>query len=1195
MNKYISKLTKYSFVLFFIYLSPYGCEQKVKVSPESFKQIVSHRNLGLAYLEEGQLSQASREFELLISLAPMEALGHANLGYTHMRMPNSMTEAEESLKKAVKLSPENPDVRFLLAKVYELNGQRKKAVRLLENALKTHPNHLQSLYQLAIHSIEEGTEESSKNAINILSRVVKIQPMDSAARFRLIELFLRDGNSSDALFHMESVNQILPKLPNASKEIFNKALHNIRNGNTKPAIRQVVMFHNIMRATSFYRVSLAVLRGTNGPISGSPIYRFLQLDPNLYVVDNEIPEGLNFTEMSAQSGLNILSGKNQPSILTIGDVDGDNDQDIFVSQWNSSENMTRRFILINQNGSFVEKTNDFTVKYKGRDESAILGDYDNDGYLDLFVVNEFSNSLYQNMGEGKFIDITNGSGLGNDNGATIALFADLDLEGDLDIFLCTQGKNRLFRNNLDGSFSEIADESGLGDKEDNTSNVIFGDFDDDGDPDLFIINKTESNRYFDNLRGGVFRDLTDQVGLHSESESGTAVAGDYNNDGYLDLFIGDKKTGNHSLLINNGSGSFIDDNKSEKAFKNIETISATDAIFFDADNDGYLDLLIAGHSVEHQKGSGLNLYYNNGSGSFLLANSLLPEEIGDVNQAETFDADNDGDLDIIYVTPNGEIKLLRNNGGNVNNFLVVRLVGLRTGSTKNNYFGIGSKLEVKVGDLYQMRVMYEPLAYFGIGRQDSADVLRVVWNNGVPQNHLKPAGSYITLTRSQTIVEEQILKGSCPWLFTWNGEKFVFSKDVLWASAIGMPIDGTGKNKIYASPKSASEYFKISSNSLKERKEKYQLRFSTQLWETAYLDKIQLYAVDHPENIEIFVDESFPPKPSQTLDIIKVQKKHIPLSAMDEKGNNLIKKILYTDDDYISDFNSENFQGITEIHDLVLELGDLSGKDSIYLFLYGWVFPTDASINVNMFQTERINSLPPQLQVIDQNGQWKTVIQNIGFPKGKNKMVIVNLSDLFESNDYKVRIRTNMQIYWDEIFYVTDFFNDSIQVTALNPGSANLNYKGFSKLMKKTQYSPSIPLYKTISTTPKWRDLVGNYTRYGDVASLLKNSDNQYVIMNAGDEIILEFDVPKNSVLPKGWTRDFIFYNDGWLKDGDLNTAHGQTVKPLPYHGMKSYPYSSDDAYSENDLHTADYNKLYNTREITDEPFKRVIREIIPK
>jgi len=343
------------------------------------------------------------------------------------------------------------------------------------------------------------------------------------------------------------------------------------------------------------------------------------------------------------------------------------------------------------------------------------------------------------------------------------------------------------------------------------------------------------------------------------------------------------------------------------------------------------------------------------------------------------------------------------------------------------------------------------------------------------------------------------------------------------------------------------------------------------------------------------VDESFPPKPSQTLDIIKVQKKHIPLSAMDEKGNNLIKKILYTDDDYISDFNSENFQGITEIHDLVLELGDLSGKDSIYLFLYGWVFPTDASINVNMFQTERINSLPPQLQVIDQNGQWKTVIQNIGFPKGKNKMVIVNLSDLFESNDYRVRIRTNMQIYWDEIFYVTDFFNDSIQVTALNPGSANLNYKGFSKLMKKTQYSPSIPLYKTISTTPKWRDLVGNYTRYGDVASLLKNSDNQYVIMNAGDEIILEFDVPKNIVLPKGWTRDFIFYNDGWLKDGDLNTAHGQTVKPLPYHGMKSYPYSSDDAYSENDSHTADYNKLYNTRKITDEPFKRVIREIIPK
>ena len=122
----------------------------------------------------------------------------------------------------------------------------------------------------------------------------------------------------------------------------------------------------------------------------------------------------------------------------------------------------------------------------------------------------------------------------------------------------------------------------------------------------------------------------------------------------------------------------------------------------------------------------------------------------------------------------------------------------------------------------------------------------------------------------------------------------------------------------------------------------------------------------------------------------------------------------------------------------------------------------------------------------------------------------------------------------------------------------------------------------------KWRDLTGIYTKYGDVLPLLLESDSKYVIMNAGDEISLEFTAAL-PVLPENWIRDFLFYNDGWLKDGDLNTAHGQNVEPLPFHGMSAYPYGPDDAYP-NDPDYIEYMKLYNTRTVTTDSFKNAIR-----
>jgi hypothetical protein len=214
-----------------------------------------------------------------------------------------------------------------------------------------------------------------------------------------------------------------------------------------------------------------------------------------------------------------------------------------------------------------------------------------------------------------------------------------------------------------------------------------------------------------------------------------------------------------------------------------------------------------------------------------------------------------------------------------------------------------------------------------------------------------------------------------------------------------------------------------------------------------------------------------------------------------------------------------------------------------------------------------------------QKGQWQEVIPNIGFPSGKNKTVIVDLEGKFLSKERKVRIRTNMEIYWDYVFFANDE-QVEVQMTKLNPASADYHYRGFSAQYRLGgRYGPHWFDYNRGETGQKWRDLTGTYTRYGDVTELLQEADDMYIIANAGDETTITFDAAKLPQLKEGWTRDFLIYSVGWVKDGDLNTALGQTVEPLPFHGMSRYPYGKEERYPNTQKHKA-YQKKYNTREV---------------
>ena len=183
-----------------------------------------------------------------------------------------------------------------------------------------------------------------------------------------------------------------------------------------------------------------------------------------------------------------------------------------------------------------------------------------------------------------------------------------------------------------------------------------------------------------------------------------------------------------------------------------------------------------------------------------------------------------------------------------------------------------------------------------------------------------------------------------------------------------------------------------------------------------------------------------------------------------------------------------------------------------------------------------------------------------------------------------------MQIYWDEVFFSNRLSKAPVNMHDLTMTNAQLAFRGYSASYRKGgPFGPHWFDYYNTSGGQKWRDLTGYYTRYGDVLPLMQQADDAYVIANSGDEITIEFDASRLPALPQGWKRDFLIYSEGWVKDGDLNTAHGQTVGPLPFHNMPAYPYRGNVKYPADARHNR-YRQQYNTRLISTDDFKNALK-----
>ncbi len=1174
--------------------------RREEVRPEELFQAQSQ---GLSYLETSQLPEAAAQFQKVIALAPNEPLGYANLGLTYLQAAR-YKDAEDELRRARKLDPTNPDIGLIAAKLYAVTGRDAEARTTLEQLRRDAPRNAHVLYALAELDAQHPPSDTiaGRRYENELREVLALSPANLAVRLALAGAMARRepltaAVADSAVQLLEAVRGFRPEIPADTKPLLAQSIDALRSGNATAARSAVERFIAAMQLTHPYQASLNEVKWTEGPLPGRPVLEFTPksiatLRANLHGKAGSPAELVRFVDATSDAGLpepaaaaTAPAGADSvaPLAIAVGDYDGDGTDDLFASLWSPEHHGYAAHLYHVQRGQFLDVTVRAGISIPGGAIFATFADVDNDGHLDLFVIGaDRRPHLLHNDGAGRFQDVTAKSGITNLGGARKALFVDIDHDGDLDLVLVGGGGPTpiVYRNNLDGTFTDVTQAVGLAalpPAAGPTRDAAFADFDGDGRVDLFVTRERGNASLYRNIGNRQFSDAGAASGIAMDGGSAIAV-GDYDNRGTFDIFVAGTDGHAPTLWLNDGTGSFKRDVRSDRALAELSAIDASAALFVDYDNDGWLDLVVVGTPRKpNEHGRGIFLFHNDGTGRFADRSTILPPEGRSALGVAASDVDGDGDQDLLVATAGG-VRLLRNDGGNASLSMQVQLLGLRSGSGKNNDFGIGAKVEVRAADLRETRVVTSRVTSFGLGPHLKADVVRIEWPNGVPQTIYFPG-------TDQDVLEKEVLKGSCAFLYAWNGTRFEFVTDVMWRSALGMPLGMLGGGATAFAPAGASqEYLRIPGSALQPRGGKYVVQVTEELWETAYADRLELLAVDHPDSIDVFVDERFvPPGPPVRLRIFDITHPQPPRTASDDRGRDLLAALRTHDFVYASDLTPLRYQGLVEPHDLILDLGPDAGRDSSFLFLRGWIYPTDASINVALSQQSQIKPRMPTLEVRDATGRWVTAIANLGFPSGKDKTMVIGLSGKFPTSDHHVRIRTNLQIYWDQAFVAQDIGGRSgvTRITPLEALSADLHFRGYSRTYRKGgRYGPWWFDYDSVSTAAEWRPIEGSFTRFGDVLPLLKSADDMYVIMAPGDEMTVEFDATAAPALPAGWRRDFLLYSDGWIKDSDLNTAFGSTVGPLPFHAIREYPYAPGDSYPADSAHQR-YLRQYNTRRIT--------------
>ncbi|HEX8180526.1 MAG TPA: FG-GAP-like repeat-containing protein [Pyrinomonadaceae bacterium] len=1160
-------------------------------------------NRGVALLEQFKAKEAVAEFQRALSIEPQLALAQVNLAIALYNVPERAA-ALRAAEAARQLAPAAPQPDYLIGLIARADNRPQDAIAAFERVLAIDPRDAGALVNLGQARAQLGQHAEAADAFRA---ALAAEPYNITALYNLGTTLVRLGRRDEGRRFLER-SQALRQ--SGAGTITGQ--NYLEQGRYAEAVvtngAEPDLVDPATPAVTFTDATARLLPATPGRAPRP------QLPPAPLFTG---PAERATLDADAQSELLARFGGG----VTLFDFDGDGALDLFALEAAGAR------LYRNERGRFVDVTQQagaLKLPLPGTGLGACAGDYDNDGRADLLVLHSAGVKLLHNDGGARFSDVTRSTGLAAYPYLSIsAAFADVDHDGDLDIFIAgfldrapaklghptstdaatfpqnfPGAPNMLWRNNGNGTFTDISAAAQVAGAGAHAVAVVPTDYDNRRDVDLLVLNYGARPTLLRNMRDGTFRDVATEAGLDRAAPYTSAAAGDVNKDGYTDFYFGAADASGF-MALSDGQGRFVLEPAPTTVADatNAQFVEHDAAQFLDYDNDGLLDFVRL--SIGQTTG-GLNIWRNVGRAWTDVSERTLPRNLrlvggdGEPLQPRVFaagDVDADGDTDLFVRSAFGALKLLRNDGGNRNRSIHVRLAG-----RVSNRSAVEAKIELRAGSLQQRLETYA--AYpapapadllFGLGQRNAPDAVRVLWPSGTVQAETELAPGRAALARrtttrtngrgsalaSVTVTELDRKPSSCPFLYTWNGARFEFVTDFMGGGEMG---DWLAPG-LFNTP-DPDEYVRIRADQLKPRNGRYELRVTNELEEALYVDRLQLVAVAHPAGVNVYPAEGLRDAPPP-FKLYTTSAARPPRAAHDEHEHDVRAQIAKLDRLYPDDFTRHPIRGYAAPHTLTLDLGltEQAAQRRVLLLLTGWTDYAYSSDNVAAAQ-QQLAMQPPALQVKDEQGAWRTVIENIGIPVGRPQTLVVELTGKLRATSSEVRIVTNMRVYWDQILVDTSGGDAPLALTRLEPARAELHWRGFSQEVAPDGRTPTLYDYARVSRTTPWRVFPGRYTREGDVRELLTAADDMFVVARTGDELSLSFDAGALAPLAPGWTRTFLLYADGFSKEMNIQSASPDMLAPLPFHAMTRYPYTAPEAYPLTPARAA-YIERYNTRVVT--------------
>ena len=1085
--------------------------------------------------------------------------------------------AAKAFEAAAKAEPALADAKINLA-IARFNRARKEdrdidqTVELLDGVLKSDTNNLRALYFKGIVLQHLGKAET---AVSCFEKVVEQRPNDGVAWYLLGMCKQRVGQPCER--ELLKAVELRPYLGSAYYKLWQALQSAGETEKSQPylekfkELRQNPLIETIELPQYNQMGELALAQpfpSQNTPPITRSAYS-LQTAAPVFEAAEPSPSG---TEPQYFGGAVVFPA-------TTNSVDPSRNV-ILVSR--GADGAGRLLCLHGRpNGAFVDATAGSGLEQVKNPLCCSMGDIDNDGILDLFVVCAAGNRLFLGKSEGGFIDTTAQASLGAQaSGGRSALLLDADHDGDLDILVCNPGPlgNQLWNNNADGTFTNIAVAAGIACPNSGCTLALAGDLDGDRDTDLVILREGQPAKVF----------LNDLLGSYHEANLGGVeirgdlggVLQDFNGDGQLDLLVLGGTPARLQLFLGDGRAHF----RPAAEFAKVADAAVSWGPLrgfrvADIDLDGDLDLALFSKSDIH-------LLLNDGSGHFVLqpqfykhqgTNELLGAEVAD------FDGDCVPDFLCLERGAKSQVRLLPGSLTPPSTAFSLAPTGVRERDKRTRSPGTpyGTCLTVRAGLREHSRVFtgqtggcnQSPLpAVFGLGGAKQADYVQLRWPDGVAQVETALASG-----QHQIVSELERKISSCPVLFAWNGTRFEFVTDFAGVGGLGYFI-APGQ---YAQPQ-VLEHVKIEPGHLLPRGDSYELRIAEPMEETAYVDQLELLAVDHPVDWLVFPDERLAVTGSQpTHELLVVDHPIFPKRALDPRGQDCTARLWKVDRIYA--YHPEldrRFIGFCRPHTLELDFGDqvaaTAPNQRLFLFLNGFLeYPY--SQTAYAAGQARVGWEPIRIERQMPDGHWQTIVPDAGAFGGMARTMTVEVTGLLAGPDCRLRLSSNLELYYDQVFLARDVGQDKVKIHALPLTGAELRRLGYPREFSPDGQLPLIYDYELRDATAPFHVLRGAYTRYGNVLDLLQRFDDQYVLVGPGDEIAVQFGAIPPTVAEPGLARSFILVSRAYCKDMDLYTATPQTLEPLPFRGMSRYPYLPPEQFP-NTRELRDFRRAYNTR-----------------